>query len=68
MESLKPTKEALQLASDLRDIADRLEIMAKHLTNPSAHGPSADTMGHLAVRLFKHSIDWEIARLYSRTQ
>ena len=68
MKPLKPTIEALALASDLRDIADRLLIMARHLENPSAHESSADTLGGLAVRLFEHSTDWEIARMHSRTE
>ena len=68
MEPLKPTKEAFKLARDLRDIADRLLIMARHLENPSANKSSADTLGGLAVRLFEHSMDWEVARMYSRTE
>lgn len=64
----KPTPEALRLASDLRDVADRLEIMAKHLSGPNSHGPSADTLGDLALRLVGHCVDWEVSKLYSKVK
>lgn len=65
---LQPTREALQLAKDLRDIADRLEIMAKHLVKPNIYPSSADTMGQLSARLSRYSIDWEICKLYSKIE
>jgi hypothetical protein len=64
----RPTKEALELAGKLDDIADRLSIIVRNLRNPAAHGPSADTMTGLASRLLDEAANWEAARLYRKTE